>query len=169
MLRFLTLFFLLTIALLGVLELEAIKPAVDSFCLGLANSSFWLIQLFDDQVSLSAAIIRHTPTGFALEITEVCSALSICALWLAAVLSYPATWNVKLIGLIVGLCFIQALNLIRIVSLLYVGVFFERTQFDVVHELLWPLLLHFAVIIAFITWLWLVLPTQKESHELANA
>lgn len=152
--RFFLVFFILTSLFFWLLSLEALQPAVDWFCLGLANISFFFIQLIDSHITLNAAILRHGDTGFALEVTEACSALSICALWCAVTLAYPLSWKYKGLGLFIGVLLIQAVNILRIISLVYFGDGLARPQFDLVHEQIWPLLLHLLVIIGFAFWLW---------------
>ncbi len=149
MTRFFTLFLLLSLLFFWVLSLDSVQPAVDGFSLFLARASFLLVHGFDSHISLSAAVLRHGSDGFALEVTQACNALSLSALWVAAVLVAPLTGRGKGLGITLGLLLLQSFNLLRIISLLYLGAWLERPQFDLIHEQFLPLLLHLLAIIAF--------------------
>ncbi len=169
--RFLWVFFGLSLVGFSVLSMDFVQPAIGAFCLKLAQICYFFIHGFDAQVTLNAAILRHGTSGFALEVTEACSALSITALLMAAILAYPATWRAKALGLIAGVFLIQSFNVLRIMSLLYLGTWVERDTFDVVHEQVWPLFLHFGVIVFFVFWLWhnMTPATPPSEEEIAHA
>ncbi len=153
MLHFITKFLLLSGTFFYLLSIDSLQASLDLFNLFLAHLSFFLIQGFDSQITLNAAVLRHGSGGFALEVTRLCNALSISALWCAALLAYPLGWRKQLAGLLLGLVLIQFFNVLRLISLLYLGVWLERPHFDLIHEQFWPLLLHLLIIIGFAFWL----------------
>lgn len=53
-------------------------------------------------------------------------------IYAVAVLTFPASWRSRIIGIIAGFLVIQILNLIRIVALAYAGVY-HRDLFDLIH------------------------------------
>ena len=85
-------------------------------------------------------------------------------LW-TALLAFPAPWLHRLWGLLLGLLGVQALNLVRIVSLVYLGVW-KPAWFYWVHWYVWDALILVDVLLIFLLWL-RQLPAPPESH--ANA
>ena len=86
---------------------------------------------------------------FSIAVVTACTGLFLTAVFWAAVLAYPARWLAKLVGAGIGLAGIFALNIVRLVSLFYVGLYFPR-YVDQVHLLIWQ-----SLIIVFSLFLWL--------------
>ena len=87
---------------------------------------------------------------FGITVVTACTGLFATGLFLIAVLAYPAGWRSKLIGAVVGVGGIFAVNVIRLVSLYYIG--FHLPGFlDSAHQLIWQSLL-----IVFAVALWLL-------------
>ena len=76
--------------------------------------------------------------------------VALLVLW-SAVLAFPAPWKMKALGLAAGSLIIQVLNIIRFVSLFYIGQY-SMTWFDFAHEYLWESLLVLDTMVVF--WLW---------------
>jgi exosortase H (IPTLxxWG-CTERM-specific) len=92
----------------------------------------------------TGAVIR---TGsFAVEIKNNCNAVYELGLYLAAVWAYPASLGAKVAGSLLGAGVLNLVNLIRVVSLLALGVF-ARDWFDVTHLYVWQAIF-FAVVAA---------------------
>jgi len=87
---------------------------------------------------------------YALEVSRGCDAVQPTALYLSAILATPAAWKRRLAGIAAGVLVLFALNLVRIVSLYYVGAF-APDWFDVVHVDLWG-----AVFVLLAVSLWLL-------------
>jgi len=114
------------------------------------------IQLFDTVVLNDNAIIATYPVNtFSLQVVNGCNALGFSWLLSAAILAFPAKWHYKLIAVLAGFAAVQLLNIIRLVSLFYIGQWFP-TYFDLVHENFWPLLFSADVVLLFFAWLWYV-------------
>ncbi len=75
--------------------------------------------------------LMHLPS-ISLDVEFGCNGLEAVMIYTVAVLTFPASWKEKLIGIIGGFLVIQVLNLIRIVALAYAGVY-HRELFDVIH------------------------------------
>ncbi len=73
----------------------------------------------------------HLPS-ISLDVEFGCNGLEAVMIYAVAVLTFPATWKNKIMGIVIGFIVIQALNLIRIVGLGYTGVY-HKSLFDVVH------------------------------------
>jgi exosortase H (IPTLxxWG-CTERM-specific) len=75
-------------------------------------------------------------------------------LW-AAVLSFPATWRQRAAGLAAGGAAIHGVNVIRIISLFYLGQW-NMSVFEFAHMYLWESLIMIDALVVFWTWAWLV-------------
>jgi exosortase/archaeosortase family protein len=73
------------------------------------------------------------------------------AIYLSAVLAYPSRAKEKLKGFALGTSVILSLNLIRVVSLMYIGRYFP-SFFEAAHLLIWQSLIIFAALLAWIYW-----------------
>ena len=70
--------------------------------------------------------------SISLDVAFGCNGLEAVMIYTVAVLTFPATWKDKIIGIVGGFLVIQVLNLIRIVALAYAGVY-HRDLFEVIH------------------------------------
>lgn len=163
MYRFLIIFAVLALTGIALINWNGAEPAIQSFCLLLAQISYGLIHWLDSAILLQDAILTHQPTGFALLVAESCSALSLMIFFAAAVLAYPSSWQQKAWGLGIGLLLIQVANLLRLISLLYIGAWTERATFDFIHEQAWALVLHLFILLLFGLWLNWIHQNQQDS------
>lgn len=70
--------------------------------------------------------------SISLNVEFGCNGLEAVLIYCVAVLTFPASWKNRLIGIFAGFVVIQILNLIRIVGLAYAGVY-HRELFDMIH------------------------------------
>jgi len=89
--------------------------------------------------------------GFAAQIDDVCTGIFVVAIYLSAVLAYPSRTKEKLMGLFLGASTILILNLIRVISLMYIGRYFPDL-FETVHLLVWQSLVIFSALLIWIYW-----------------
>lgn len=84
---------------------------------------------------------------FSLEIIAECTAILPIIVFLAAVLATPASKRDKVWALAVGLLAIMLFNLMRLVSLVYIG-YLAPEAFKTVHLLVWqPLIILFSIVL----------------------
>ncbi len=156
--RFLLLFSGMAVASLAVLNFDAVQANVARpLSLGVAKSAGWLIGTLGGDVSIRGDVLIIK--GFSVQVIERCSALESTLLLWSGVLAFPAPWAHKLKGVVLGFLAIQALNTIRISSLLYLGAY-DRNWFEWVHLYLWSAVLLFEILIVFLIWLRLM-PTRR--------
>jgi exosortase H (IPTLxxWG-CTERM-specific) len=123
----------------------------------LAGVSAFLLDLVGADVERSGATVRHG--GFAVQIAHGCDAIQICALLICAMLSFPAPWKARLLGLFFGILWLQFLNQLRIVSLLLIGAHYP-SHFENAHLVVWPT---FLIVITVVTWIaWVRLASRDE-------
>jgi exosortase H (IPTLxxWG-CTERM-specific) len=82
-----------------------------------------------------ATVISH-PMGFAYEIYYRCTGFLPVTFLVAAILATPGPWRRKLVGLLVGVPLLIALNLTRLVHLFYLGVY-HPAAFHFAHSVMW--------------------------------
>lgn len=162
MFRFFAIFILLLIVLFTVEILQPVQQAVIIPWTGLlAKISAWLMQLFDSDIRSGGVIIQSIRTGFGVEIVAGCNGVEATLILLAAILAFPASARHKLIGFAIGFLAIQGLNLVRIISLFYIGQW-DREMFDWAHLYIWQALI---MLDAMIVWLvWIRMLPRKTAH-----
>jgi exosortase H (IPTLxxWG-CTERM-specific) len=89
--------------------------------------------------------------GFAAQIDDVCTGIFVVAIYLSAILAYPSRAGEKLKGLLMGASAILLLNLIRVVSLMYIGLYLPQF-FETAHLLVWQSLIIFSALLVWIYW-----------------
>lgn len=135
------------IELLGPVQLHVIMP----FTGWLADFSAFLVKLFDGQVLAYDNVIQSTRTGFGVAIMPGCNGVEACIILIAAMLAFPAPWRMKWIGLGVGIVAVQAVNILRIVSLFYLGQW-NMQWFEFAHLYLWQALIMLDVLVVWLLW-----------------
>jgi len=139
---------------LGGIGLVLLPPVqvLDKQCSrALVKVSHDLVRLCGGKATQQGAILR-APGGFAVEMRDGCNAVNVTMLLWAAQLAFPAPWRMKALGLIAGALVIQALNILRFISLFYIGQY-STTWFDFAHGYLWESLLVLDTMVVF--WLWI--------------
>ncbi len=161
-------FFLVFLVLQGVLfTVELLRPVqravIIPFTEFLALASGWLIKLFDSQVVTYGVVIQSTANSFGVEIAAGCNGVEATIILVAAILAFPAPWKYKLIGIASGFLAIQGLNLVRIISLFYLGQW-NMTAFEWAHLYVWQALI---MLDALIVWLvWIRMMPERAAHAL---
>jgi exosortase H (IPTLxxWG-CTERM-specific) len=153
MIRF---FILFTVLLVGLFTLEILQPAekyvILPFTSFVADVSVWLIQFFDDGVVAKANVIRDSASGFGVRIERGCNGVEAMIILFAAIFAFPAPFKNKLIGFVIGFFAIQILNLVRIVSLFYLGQW-NQVAFEWFHLYLWQALIIMDALVVWLIWL----------------
>ena len=153
MIRF---FILFTILLVGLFTLEILEPAerlvILPFTSFIADVSVWIVQLFDDNVESVRNVIRNSTTGFGVRIERGCNGVEAMIILFAAIFAFPAPIKNKLIGFAIGFFAIQLLNLVRIVSLFYLGQW-NQVAFEWFHLYLWQALIIMDALVVWLVWL----------------
>jgi exosortase H (IPTLxxWG-CTERM-specific) len=151
--RFIGIFVLVLSVLFGLEMLEPVHTRiVEPFTSFIATVSAWLIIPFDDSVIAYGRVLRDSSTGFAVSIEAGCNGVEATIVLIAAVLAFPATWIQRVQAITLGFFAIQIANLLRIISLFYIGQW-DIDIFNWVHLYLWPVLIMLDVLVVFILYL----------------
>ena len=142
--------------LVGLFTLEILQPAekyvILPFTSFIADISAWIIQFFDDNVIAMSNVIRDKTTGFGVRIERGCNGVEALIILFAAIFAFPAPIKNKLIGFTIGFFAIQLLNLVRIVSLFYLGQW-NQVAFEWFHLYLWQALIILDALVVWLIWL----------------
>lgn len=117
-----------------------------------ADTSAGLIRAFDGDARSAGKTLYSERTGFAVTIEAGCNGVEAMLVLLAGILAFPAPWRLKLIGLAIGVVAIQALNIIRIVSLFYLGQW-DAQWFEWAHLYIWQSLIMLDALIVWLLWI----------------
>ena len=152
MLRFFITFLVLQAALFGAeLTPWAQRFLVVPWTNQLAAMSAGLVTLFDPDVVAVGKVLRSTSNGFAVSIEAGCNGVEATIVLLAAVLAFPAPWKNKVIGLVAGIIAVQGLNLVRVISLFYLGQW-NYQVFEWAHLYVWQALIMLDVLVVWLVW-----------------
>jgi exosortase H (IPTLxxWG-CTERM-specific) len=165
MIRFFVLF---TVMLIGLFTLEILQPAEEyvilPFTSFIADVSVWILQVFDENVESYKNVIRNSITGFGVRIERGCNGVEAVIILFAAIFSFPAPFKNKIIGFVIGFFAIQLLNLIRIISLFYLGQW-NQVAFMWFHLYLWQALIILDALVVWLIWL-RTLPQAKLKRQM---
>lgn len=130
-------FILTYVILMGVffllIGLEPVKQVLDingGYSEAIVVLTAKILELFGVSSTYSGTLINLP--SITLDVEFGCNGLEAVMIYIVAVLTFPATWKNRLIGIVGGFLVIQVLNLIRIVALAYSAVY-HRDLFDLIH------------------------------------
>jgi exosortase H (IPTLxxWG-CTERM-specific) len=150
--RFLLIFIVVELGLLGVELLQPVQQhLVLPFTTGLAHFCAWLVTLFDASAASVGKVLWNPKTGFGVSIEPGCNGVEAMITLFAAIVAFPSTWKHRLLGFVWGTIAIQALNVVRVISLFYLGQW-NTTVFMIAHEYLWQALIMLDVLVVWLIW-----------------
>ncbi|MFQ5413310.1 MAG: exosortase H [Phycisphaerae bacterium] len=144
-------------------------PAYQRLC---ASMSAGVIGLFGEDITANGPALASP--RFSVNIKKGCDAIQPTALLVAAVLASPVPLRRRLWGASVGTLFLAAMNLVRVISLFYIGIYWPNA-FDMMHFEVWQAVFIFLAIAAWGLWaFWAARPDvparpahkQAASHEV---
>jgi len=152
MVRFFVLFLVLQGALFG---LELTPWAQEWFVVPWTNTlaaiSAGIVRLFDPAVMAQGKVLQSAHNGFAVSIEAGCNGVEATIVLLAAILAFPAPWKRKLLGLAIGIVAVQGLNIVRVISLFYLGQW-NFSMFEWAHLYVWQALIMLDVMVVWLLW-----------------
>jgi exosortase H (IPTLxxWG-CTERM-specific) len=155
-------FFVKFFVLMGLLLfLELLNPVsqivIVPFTNLLARSSVFLLGLLGTKTSVSGTLVISSQ--FAADIKAGCTGIEPIIILLSAIFAFPSSWKAKVYGAVLGMVILQVANLIRIVSLVYLGINHPK-YFHNAHTFIWQI-----VIIALSLFLWMAWARSLKPYE----
>jgi exosortase H (IPTLxxWG-CTERM-specific) len=150
--------FLLTfIALVTVLfAAELTAPVQQYFVLPwtamLTKSAAYLLQWVDPTVISQGKVLATAKGTFAISVEAGCNGIEALIILVAAMIAFPAPWRHRMWGISFGAVAVQALNLVRVVSLFYIGQW-SMDVFHWMHLYAWQALIMLDVLFVWILWI----------------
>jgi exosortase H (IPTLxxWG-CTERM-specific) len=116
----------------------------------IVSASSFLINLFGGTSFVNGTHLS-TPQ-FGINVVDGCNGIYATAILLSGIIAYPSRIKHKLIGILLGFAAIFALNLVRVISLLYLGQQYPDI-FKEIHVFIWqPIIIVWAIFIWYLWW-----------------
>ena len=126
-----------------------------------ASASVMILNVFGEGATARGTGVSSA--RYSVDIRHGCDAIEPSMLFLSAVLAFPAPFMTKLPGLLVGTLVLAIINLIRIVTLFYTGIYRPK-WFDTMHEDVWQTAFILFSLTFWIVWaLWATRPPAAVS------
>ena len=117
-----------------------------------------ILDLFGYEINVADTSIS-SPV-FSMEIVRGCDAIEPVAAFVAAVLASPVSLGTKLPGILVGALVLLVINIVRLVSLFFIGAYWPKAL-EVAHEDLWQAAF---IVLAIVLWaIWVQWATRGRS------
>ena len=151
--RFFLVFLSVQAVLFGVEMLNVVQEAVVQPWTGLVTSaSASIIHFFDPSAISHGRVVQSADSGFGISIEPGCNGVEAAIVLLAAVLAFPSSWKMKFWGLALGFVAVQSVNLLRVVSLFFIGQW-NMQIFEFAHLYMWQALIMLDVLIVWLLWM----------------
>lgn len=133
-----------------------------------ATLSTEILNVFGEDANTYGTSIRSK--RYSVDIRHGCDAIEPSALFLAAVLAFPAPLRSKIPGLIIGTLVLAIINLTRIVTLFYTGIYFPK-WFQTVHVDVWQPVFILLSLTLWVLWAWWATkdPNRQKQPEMATS
>ena len=153
MIRFFLLFLTIQAVLFGVEMLTTVQEAVVLPWTGwVAKASAVIVHMIDPTVIAQGKILQSAKTGFGVSIEPGCNGIEAAVVLIAAIVAFPSSWKMKLWGIGLGFIAVQAVNLIRVVSLFFLGQW-NMQVFEFAHLYMWQALIMLDVLVVWLLWM----------------
>jgi exosortase H (IPTLxxWG-CTERM-specific) len=131
----------------------AVRPVNDAvivpFTAGVARVSAGALRLLGEPVTVEGTALRSS--NFSVQIENGCNGVETALLFGSAVLAFPAPWRRRAAGLVLGFAAIQLINLVRVVSLFWIGAH-RPALFSSSHTVLWQSIVVLCGVLLFLVW-----------------
>ena len=165
MLRFFLIFLAWQMSLFGLNMLGWVQQhLVLPWTALLARVCAHLVLWFDTTAAAAGKVLWNTVSGFGVSIEPGCNGIEACIVLFAAIMAYPASWRHKVIGIVAGFAAVQGVNVLRVISLFYLGQW--RTDvFNFAHEYLWQGPIMLDVLVVWLLWVRVVVRSRPEESD----
>jgi exosortase H (IPTLxxWG-CTERM-specific) len=166
--RFFLIFVVVLATLFGVELLNPVQVAVITpWTNMLASMSAGIMTWFDADVMSYGRVLQSKSTGFGVSIEAGCNGVEAAIILISGIVAFPASIKLKLFGIAVGIVAVQAANLLRVISLYYLGQW-NMEAFEFAHLYLWQALIMLDVLVVWLLWMRMVARRSGASLALAQ-
>jgi exosortase H (IPTLxxWG-CTERM-specific) len=151
LIRFLLTFLLFVAIGFGLLQAPFSRPAVNRFTAVLVSISAFLVRGLGGHAVAQQQVLSNPVTGFQIAVEDTCNASNVVILLWAAMLAFPAGWRQRAKGVLAGTALLHAVNLLRIISLFYLGQY-NASWFEFAHLYVWEGLMMVVTLVLFWAW-----------------
>jgi len=144
--------------------LIALKPVNDAFVEPytalVARTAGSILRVMGEDLTVRGCLL--TSPRFSVSVFNGCNGLITTMILVTAVLAFPTSWRAKMIGIVGGITGVQLINMVRIISLYYVGVFIPQ-YFNSAHVIVWQSIVVLSGIALWVAWAnYIALPSEHE-------
>ena len=148
--RFIATYLVLVVVAFTVVALKPVdRSVVAPYTELVARASGACLQLMGEDVTIDGCNLRSP--RFAVTIYNGCNGLITSLIFTAGVLAFPASWRSRLVGVALGLLAIQLINLVRILSLFYIGAL-APDLFSQAHVFVWQSIVILSGVALWVVW-----------------
>ena len=168
MLRFVLILGVLMGLFNGLFYVWVVRTAFFDSYLGLnAELCAGMLKWFGESVKTTGTLIASP--RYSLEIKPGCDAIQASAFFVFAMLAFPSSVSrlARVPYLLVGTTVLLVLNLVRILSLYYTGVYFPKA-FGVIHIDVWQTLFIFLALTLWLVWARGAVPTTEARPDVVT-
>lgn len=119
------------------------------FTAAIASTSAAILRAIGEPAAVTGTVIEGA--GFGVNIENGCNGIETAILFVSAVLAFPAPRAARAIGAAAGFLAIQAVNLVRVVSLFWVGRH-HPAVFQASHGVVWQSVVVLFGVVLFFVW-----------------
>lgn len=136
-----------------------------AYILQTARASGAILNLFGEDATVTNNSIRSS--RFSVQVVRGCDALLPTAAFVSAVVASPVALWPKLLGIMIGTASLLVINLLRIVSLFFIGIHFPNA-FHLIHFEVWQAAFVVLAIVAWAIWVqWATRDRPVPAHATA--
>lgn len=135
----------------AILLVPFTQPVFERATADLVTICAFVVRLFGGHAAAQHNVLLNPASGYSIEVKDTCNASNVTLMLWAAILSFPAHWKQKAKGLLLGTAAVHLLNLIRIISLFYLGQY-KTSWFDFAHLYVWEGLIMLGTMVIFSLW-----------------
>jgi len=155
--------------LMGAYYVLVLTPFFDGMLYRYLSASAWLANGALNWLGQDSHVAEITirSARFAITVRRGCDAVEPSWFFCAALLAFPAPFARKLWGILAGAAILQALNLVRIVSLYFIGLHYPAA-FGPFHLEVWPVVFVLTAVSLWLAWIgWTRRGAAPDSHATA--